>query len=276
MRVAKFPLHITGIFIASMALAQAPTISPNDLVRTVVANELKQSETDPSRWMYELTKIENGQTQTKRVVEMRDGSLDRVIANNGQSLSVQKQNEESDRIAKLVKNPQEQEKLNQQQRKDAAQCAALIKMMPDAFIFSYAGQEGDLQRLTFAPNLAFHSSTWQARVLHAMAGDILIHVRNQRLAAISGHLTDDVKFGGGLFGHLAKGGHFDVQRTNIGSGHWEITHLDVNMNGKAFLLKSIAIQRNEKKANFKRVGDNLSPQAAAQELNSRTVLAWKK
>src|ERR1043166_1634242 len=132
MRIAKFPLHIAGIFIASMVLAQAPAISPNDLVRTVVANELKQSETDPSRWMYELTKIENGQTQTKRVVEMRDGSLDRVIANNGQSLSVQKQNEESDRIAKLVKNPQEQEKLNQQQRKDAAQCAALIKMMPDA------------------------------------------------------------------------------------------------------------------------------------------------
>ena len=206
MRLAKFPLYVAGIFISCIGLAQAPALSPTDLVRTVVANELKQSEADPSRWMYELTKTENGQNQTKRVVEMRDGSLDRVIATNGQSLSMQKQNEESDRISKLVKNSQEREKLNQQQRKDAAQCAALIKMLPDAFVFAYAGQEGDLQHLTFTPNPSFHSSTWQARVLHAMAGEILIHIKEQRLAAISGHLTEDVKFGGGLLGHLARGG----------------------------------------------------------------------
>jgi hypothetical protein len=48
------------------------------------------------------------------------------------------------------------------------------------------------------------------------------------------------------------------------------------MNGKALLFKSIAIQRNESKANFKRVSDNLSPQAAAEELNSGTVLAGRK
>jgi hypothetical protein len=48
------------------------------------------------------------------------------------------------------------------------------------------------------------------------------------------------------------------------------------MNGKALLLKSLAIQRNESKANFKRVGDNLSAQAAADELNRRTEFAWKK
>jgi len=99
-------------------------MSPNALVQTVVANELKQSESDPSRWMYELTQVENGQNQTKQVVEMRDGSLDRLIAVNGQSVSVQKQSEETDRINKLVHHPQEQEKLNQQQRKNAAQCTA--------------------------------------------------------------------------------------------------------------------------------------------------------
>jgi len=109
-----------------------------------------------------------------------------------------------------------------------------------------------------------------------MAGNVLIHLKDQRLAAISGRLMEDVKFGGGFLGHLASGGHFNVQRTNIGNGHWEITRLDVNMNGKALLLKSIAIQRNESKANFKRVSDNLSPQAAAEKLNSRTVLAWRK
>jgi hypothetical protein len=164
MSIAKSSLWVTGIFIASLALAQtgsAPAMSPNALVQTVVANELKQSESDPSRWMYELTQVENGQNQTKQVVEMRDGSLDRLIADQWTVIERSKQSEETDRINKLVHHPQEQEKLNQQQRKNAAQCAALMKMMPEAFIFSYAGQEGDLVRLAFTPNPAFHSWSWQ-------------------------------------------------------------------------------------------------------------------
>ena len=67
-----------------------------------------------------------------------------------------------------------------------------------------------------------------------------------------------------------------MQRTNIGSGHWEITSLNVDMNGKALLLKSIGIQRRESKSNFKRVADNMAAQDAAEELNDTPMLALKK
>ncbi len=272
-------LLVTVILGTAFAFAQngPPSgMTASDLVRTVVTNELRLSEHDSSRWRYEVTKLENGQNQTKRVVEMRDGSLERLIATNGKSLSLEQQKKETERINSLVSHPSEQEKLSRQQRKDAAQCAALIKMMPDAFTFNYAGQEGELVHLTFTPNPAFRSSSWQARVLHAMAGDLWIHAKDQRLAAVNGQLIEDVKFGGGLLGHLTSGGHFNVQRSNIGSGHWEITSLNVDMNGKALLLKSIGIQRHENKANFKRVADNLAAQDAAEELNRQTILALKK
>ena len=271
-------LWITVILSTSFAFAQngsAPTVSAGELVRTVVANELRLAEHDPSRWRYDVTKVENGQNQTKRVVEMRDGSLERLIATNGKSLSVEQQKRETERINFLASHPAEQEKLNRQQRRDAAQCASLIKMMPDAFTFNYAGQQGDLVHLTFAPNPAFHPATWEARVLHAMAGDLWVQPKDQRLAAVNGRLIEDVKFGGGWLGHLASGGRFYVQRTNIGSGHWEITNLNVDMNGKALLLKSIAIQRHESKSNFKRVADNLAAQDAAEELNHQAILAQK-
>jgi hypothetical protein len=283
MGMGRFSLLFTAILGVSLAVAQNNSASgtpANELVRTVVANELRLSERDPSRWRYDATKVENGQNQTKRVVEMRDGALERLIAANGKSLSVEQQIKETERINLLVNHPQEQEKLSRQQHQDAAQCAALIKMMPDAFTFQYAGQTagqtGDLIHLTFSPNPAFRPSSWQARVMHAMAGDLWINVKDQRLAAINGNLTEDVKFGGGLLGHLASGGHFNVQRANIGSGHWEITSLNVDMNGKALLLKSIGIRRQESKANFKRVADNLAAQDAAEELNRQTTLALKK
>lgn len=276
--MGRVALWITIVLGASVVFAQnAPSsgVPAGELVRRVVTNELRVAEHDPSRWRYDITKLENGQNQTKRVVEMRDGSLERLIATNGKSLSVEQQQKETERINSLVSHPSEQEKLNRQQRKDAAQYATLIKMIPDAFIFNYAGQQGDLVHLTFVPNPAFRSSSWQARVLHAMAGDLWIDAKDQRLAAVNGRLVEDVKFGGGWLGHLASGGHFNMQRNDIGSGHWEITTLNVDMNGKALLLKSIGIQRHESKSNFKRVADNLAAQDAAEELNRNAVLAFK-
>ena len=263
---------------ATLALAQngsPPGLSAGELVRRVVANELAVSAHDPSRWTYEVTKLEEGRNQTERVVQTRDVSLERLIAINGKSLSAEQQQKETERINSLVRRPSEQEKLSRQQRKDAAEYATLIRMIPATFIFTYAGQQGDLVHLTFIPNPAFRSSSWQARVLHAMAGDLWIDSKDQRLATVNGRLIEDVKFGGGLLGRLASGGHFNMQRTNVGSGHWEITSLNVDMNGKALLLKSIAIQRHESKSNFKRVADNLAVEDAAEELNRHTVLALK-
>jgi hypothetical protein len=258
------------------AMAQSfasPTNSVNNLVREVITNELKQSDVDRSRWTYDLIADEGGQQRTKRVVEMRDGSIERLVAVNGQALTIDKQQEEKRRIEQFVSNPDEQKKLKQVQAKDAAQCATFLKMMPEALAFSDGGQEGDLRRLTFKPNPTFQPPSWQARVLHAMAGELFIHTEDRRLAMINGHLVEDVKFGGGLLGHLKAGGHFHVERTNIGSGHWEMTLLDVQMNGKALLFRTIAVQHKEVRTNFYRVGDNLTAHDAAETLNNHIVLA---
>ena len=247
--------------------------SPDDLLREVISNELKQSDLDRSRWTYEVTTEEGGQQSTKRVVETRDGSLERLIALNGRTLSADKQQQETNRIKELLTNPQEQEKANRARRKEAAQCAALLKMLPDAFLFRDMGEARDLRRIAFKPNPSFQPPSWQAKVLHVLEGEILVSVKDRRLAGINGRLVEDVKFGGGLLGHLKRGGEFRVERTHLGLGHWEMTILDVTMNGKALLFKSIAVQHKEVKTGFRRVGDDLSAHDAAEELNSFAVLA---
>jgi hypothetical protein len=268
--VLTFPLlSITAI---AQSLA-GPTGSVNDLVREVITNELKQSDADRSRWTYDVIADEGGQQRTKKVVEMRDGSIEQLVAVNGQALTVDKQQEERKRIEQFVSNPDEQRKVKQIQAKDAAQCATFLKMMPEALLFSDGGQEGDLRRLTFKPNPTFQPPSWQARVLHAMAGELFIHTEDRRLAAINGYLVEDVKFGGGLLGHLKAGGQFHVERTNIGSGHWEMTLLNVQMNGKALLFRTIAVQHKEIRANFYRVSDNLTAYDASETLNNHVALA---
>src|SRR5690242_304681 len=182
----------------------ASAIAPVDLIREVVANELKP-QVDRSHWMYDLDKEEDNKKQTKHVVQTESVSLERLVAIDGQALPPAKQQEEEARIGKLVSDARERQKLEEIQQKDVAQCEAFFKTIPDAFIFSYEGYEGELAKVGFKPNPSFQPASREARVLHSMEGEILVQVKQQRLAAISGHLMEDVKFGGGLLGHLEKG-----------------------------------------------------------------------
>ncbi len=50
-----------------------------------------------------------------------------------------------------------------------------------------------------------------------MAGVMLINNRNKRLAELSGKLISEVKFGGGILGHLDKGGTFEVKQGDGGA-----------------------------------------------------------
>jgi len=106
-----------------------------------------------------------------------------------------------------------------------------------------------------------------------MAGEMWVDVRQQRLISISGQLTNEVKFGGGLLGHLEKGGRFIVKRAEIAPGDFELTELTVNMQGKALLFKSIAVQQKEVHSNFERMPDELSLADAANVLLKKTLIA---
>ena len=250
-----------------------PAVSPSALVRRVIANELKpQAE---HSWVYNSEKEEAGKKHTKRVVQTRQGSLERLVAVDGLPLSADKQREEAERLEKIANHPKEWQKLEQDQKKDAEQCDAFFKMIPDAFLFNFEKREGDFITLSFKPNPAYESSSREAKVLHVMEGELLVHAKDERLASISGRLAEEVKFGGGLFGYLDKGGTFSVKRTEVTPGQWMMTSINVNMNGKALFIKTIAVQQKESRSNFQELVQDATLADAASILNNRIVLAEK-
>ncbi len=269
------------IAVASLLLGQAgraqspgpdPAISPNELMRAVIANELKPT-SDANHWMYEVEKDEDGQKQSKEVAQTREGSLERLIATDGHILSSGKQQEEAIRIENLLKNPQERQRQEELRKKDAKECEAFLRMIPDSLLFTYQGQEGPFVKLSFKPNPSFQPSSRAAHVLHAMEGQILVQAKEQRLAAISGRLVEEVKFGGGLLGHLEKGGTFSVRRAALGPAQWMLVAMDVNMKGKALFFKNIAVQQKEYRRNFRKLPDDLTLADAAQILTNHVTLA---
>ncbi len=217
----------------------------------------------------------DGEQETREGVETKAGSLDRLIAIAGRPLSAGQQRDETERILRLSHNPEEQRKLEQTRRKDAQQCNAFLQMVPDAFLFDYAGESGDLIKLIFKSNPAFRPPSREGKVLHEMAGEIWVDAKQQRLVSIKGQLANEVKFAGGLLGHLEKGGQFTVKRTEVAPAHWEVTEMAVNMRGKALLFKTISVQQKELHQNFERVPDNLTMADAAALLLKQGLIAAK-
>jgi hypothetical protein len=130
-----------------------------------------------------------------------------------------------------------------------------------------------LVKLSFRPNPNFRPLSLEARVFHDMEGEMWVDCKRERLAAFNGHLTQDVKFGLGLLGHLDKGGHFEVRQAEVVLGHWDMTTMSLEMTGKALLFKSIRVQKKENRRDFHQVADDLTLTQAADILTRHIVIA---
>jgi hypothetical protein len=260
-----------------LAESQSKTqISPADMVKSVIYNELHPSGGSSIRWKYRVDKESDGKQETREVVETKSGSLDRLLSSAGKPLTDAQTSNEAGRILRFSHSPDEQRKAEQTRRKDAEQCAAFMQMIPDAFVFDYAGESGNLAKVIFKPNPQFRPPSREGKVLQQMAGGMWVDARQKRLVSINGQLTNEVKFAGGFLGHLEKGGQFTVKRAELAPGDWELTEMTVNMRGKALLFKTISVQQKELHSNFERVPDDLTLSDAANLLLRQTIVASKQ
>ena len=245
-------------------------VSAHDLAQRVITNELNFQD-DHTNWMYRLEKEQHGKKQVEEIIETRRGSLTRLLSINDRPLTAKQQLEEDRRVRELMTSRSAQQKLQRALDAEILQGRRLFKMLPDAFVFSYAGGDGNLARLSFRPNPKFHPPSLEARVFHDMEGEMWIDCTQERLTAFDGHLTQTVKFGFGLLGHLDKGGHFEVKQAEVVPGRWELTTLNLQMTGKALLFASIGAQKRESHRDFHPVPNDLTLTQAADILNQTIV-----
>lgn len=275
MRHSPVPLALAIILLSIPARPQsAPSsqVSANDLARRVITNELTFQD-DHTNWMYRLEKEQSGKKRVEEIIETKEGSLRRLLSIDDRPLSAKQQEEENKRVQELMTSRSAKRKLQRELEEATLQGRRLFKMLPDAFVFNYAGDDGNLVKLSFRPNPNFHPPSMEARVFHDMEGEMWVDCKQERLAAFSGHLTRNVKFGLGLLGHLDKGGHFEVRQAEVVPGHWDLTNMSVEITGKALLFATIGMRKKETHADFYQVSDELTLAEAADMLNRKLVVA---
>lgn len=236
------------------------------LARKVFENEVQAQINDQSLWSYRQLKEEQGKKKVFAVCETNDGEIDRLLEVNGQELNPKQRQAEDQRIQKMLDDPDQMRQQQKKSEEDGKQERELLRMFPEAFRFQYAGMQGNLIKLTFSPNPDFRPSNRAAQVFHHMEGSLLVDGEQKRLAEIEGRLTSPVKFGWGLLGHLDEGGTFLVDQQDMGSGHWQLTTLDVEMDGKALFFKTIAVREKELNTDFQQVPESIRPWQAFELL----------
>jgi len=283
------------LLVASDAFAQtspAPPIDPAALVRRAVAERLAEDANHrPLR--YFLHKQDNHHNIVQEIIETPQGDVALVVASNGRPLSPVARQRQIDRLHALAANPALQQHRLSSEQADQARVDKLLRLLPDAFLYRYAGS-GPCQvtstpdilipgvaglpppatsqptqlcwHLTFTPNPQWNPPDIESEVLRGMAGDVWMEACQDRLVRLSAHLIASVNFGWGILGHLDKGGTVFFEQSYVDGGEWELTRMKLNLTGKALLIKSLGFHITDEMAGFSAVPPDLDYRQAIKML----------
>ena len=236
------------------AANEAPTAG--ELVSAVIANELSDRE-QLRKWICMIEKRAGKQTLTEVQVETKDGPLFRVLAIDGTALSGDQRQQDDARIDRLMKDPRLLLKLKQAEDEDEVKLQKLMSLMPQAFVYEYDGAEENLVRVKFRPRPDHVPPTYEARVIHSLAGTILIDAEHKRLARVTGQLMNRVEFGYGLLGRVDSG-TVELGRVEVGPLQWKTAFINIHFSGRAVLFKTINKEQYERRSDFRAVSSDLN------------------
>ncbi len=292
----KLCAHIAALIllVGTAALAQtpsaapsanAPSVNPEELVRKAVQNEINASKASTAHFLFRGIKTMAKNSTTRIYVETSEGTAGMIVAYDGRPLTSEQQRAERARIERFVNNREELRKKEKQEREDDDRTMRIMRALPDAFVFEYAGEEkgttgighaGDpLVKLKFKPNPHYRPPSRIEEVLTGMQGEVLIDAARFRIAAINGTLFREVGFGWGILGRLDRGGHFIVHQEAVDANDWEISTMSLKITGRILLVKSLNFESTEVFSGFRPVPSNLTFAEAVKMLEGEAETAKK-
>jgi len=247
-------LVVTGtVCVAQSAKAATPLAfqSPNQLLEAMIQQE-RSSAARHERYEYlskERSDRTGGHTWTERVVETGNGKIRLLLAVDGIPVSPEKAQQERERLAAIVSNPEEFEHLEAERMGDEAKSRQMLNDLDKGFVLDNVALENGMWRIDFHPNPDFSPSGIEERVLHGMTGWLTIDAKDLRLVHIEASLPTDVNIGFGFLATIHAGSHFASDREFI-DGHWRTVHVVTDIRGKAILFKSVGKDSDLTRSDF--------------------------
>jgi hypothetical protein len=247
------------LVLASSCVSRAQ--DAKSLVKQAVNTELAADATDHTCWIsYEVDR-KPGDGVVQWVAQTHQGDVNRVLVRNGQRISESQQKQS---VESFIHDSSAQAKQRQAAQRDDDQATRMLKLLPQAFLWTQTSKNEQTTTYHFKPDPNFQPPDRQARVFSAMEGDLMVDNQQHRIQEIKGQLVHDVNFGWGILGRLYHGGTFQVDRRQVAPGLWDITESHIHISGHALIFKTISEQEDDVKTQWQREPDNVTLQQAAR------------
>ena len=273
MTVYPFRSLVPLLLMAAFAIGKTPAQADKEgLVQRALANEVRAATDSLHPMRYRLRKSSPRLTTTKEICETKDGAVALLVAINDKPLSPSDEQQEQARLDALLSDPGRQRHRKQSQDEDTARALKMLRALPVAFVYQYAGPgegpSGTLEKFTFKPHPKFDPPDLETQALVHMTGEIWIDPTRERVAHLEGHLEQDVDFGWGILGRLNKGGSIEIEQADVGDHQWRVVHFAMSMSGRV-VFKTKVFDTTEDQSLFKPVPVGIGYQQAIRMLREQ-------
>ncbi len=211
---------------------------------------------------YRMHVIDDKGDQVRDLIESKDGTVARLILRDGKPLTDDQDKAERQRLNDMLDSPSNYAKHVKNDASGRKIADSLIKLMPDAMIYTYApGQpqtgssNGALEIvLDYKPNPKFVPPSTTAEALTGLQGRIWIDAQSRYVVRMEGTIFRGINIGWGMLAHIYPGGHLALDQTHAGGGRWIFTHFTQELNVRALVVKSLHVKANVEASNFQTIG----------------------
>jgi hypothetical protein len=254
---------------AALLCSPVQAQSPQQIIQKVVDSERSADQNDHTNWIFLEESDKPKEHLLQWVAGTQHGNVERILEKDDQEMPEAKQEE---LIQKFLHDPKAQNKQVAESNHDNKQIDDLLKLLPEAFIWTQTGATVTTTSLHFEPAPSFHPPTREARVFSSMTGDVVVDNQQLRICKAKGRLIHDVTFGGGLLGRLKERSSFALEQQQVGPSVWELTGIHVHLEGNALLFKSVSLQQDDKRSRFHPEPDNIGLDQAATSVMAQPKL----
>lgn len=246
---------------------------PRAWVMAATANELTALHHPNSYLRYRMHVIDSKGDQVRDVIESKDGTVARLILKDGRPLTEEEDTAERQRLNDMIASPSDYFKHVKNDGEGRKLADQLIRLMPDAMIYTYAPGQPQTGRssgteivLDYKPNPKFSPPSTPSEALTGLEGRVWIDAKSRQVVRMEGTIFRAVNFGWGMVAHIYPGGHLILEQENAGGDRWIFTKFNEDLSVRALMVKTIHIHTNVEAGSFQTLTDPIGYQDAIRTL----------
>ena len=274
-----FLIAVPGGFTATLAAGQGTASSSlmsgpaKEWAEQAAVKEIEIIQHADSFLRYRQRTIDTRKDELRDVIESKDATVARLLMRDNRPLTSEEDQAERERLNGLIEHPSEFQNHVSKDMKGKKQAIDLIKLMPDAMIYTYASDQaptpaaGGLQVvIDYAPDPKFNPPTTESQALSGLRGRIWVDAKAKTIVRMNGEIFQGVNFGWGMLAHIYPGGKVDLEQTAAMGDRWNMTSFHEHVTVKALMVKTISVDSEVHLFDFQQLPSTMSYQDAVRVL----------